>query len=309
MISDKAKLIRASLTREVLDSTSVEQKRTEWEAASKAIPTPSGVSVSAVDIGGVLCLVCSTDKAQTDKAHAGKALSGKIALSKRVIVYCHGGGLVEGSAETFRVWGARVALRTGCRVVLVDYRLAPENPYPAAINDVFSVCRAVPSVLDSAEQIVIGADSTGSVLGLASMVKFKQSQDVNIVGGFFLSPSIDFTFSGNSIAANEDNDRIVSLSVLKQYANYYCDSSHFNNSAVSPLFADLSCLPPILVMADDSELLLDDAIRLHRIIKNKGGTCLLNVNQGLWHVWPLWGEFAEAATALDDIAEHIFNLE
>ncbi len=313
MVSAEAKLIRHSLCKDDLDSASLQQKREQWETASKAIPTPEGVTVQTVEIGGVLCSICTCTDFKSDLVdeRTGDKLENKVHINQRhtdkVIVYCHGGGL-EGSAETFRVWGARLALCTGCRVVLVDFRLAPENPFPAAINDVFSVCRSLATVLDDVTQIVIGADSTGSALGLASMVEFRQHKDINVVSGFFLSPSIDLTFSGDSIVSNHANDKLVSLLVLKHYARNYCDSEKLNNLLVSPLFADLSHLPPILVLVDDGELLLDDAKRLNKKLKEVGGTCDLRVTHGLWHAWPLWGEFPEASTSLDAIAEHVQQL-
>lgn len=305
MISTEAKLIRDSLCKDDLDSASLQQKREQWETASKAISTPEGVAVQTVKIGGVSCLILTSDFIGE---RARDNLEDKVCIKQsqtdKVIVYCHGGGL-EGSAETFRVWGARLALCTGCRVVLIDYRVAPENPFPAAIDDVFSVCRALSSVLDNVSKMVIGADSTGSALGLASMVEFKQHKDVNVVSGFFLSPSIDLTFSGDSVVSNQANDKLVSLSVLKDYARKYCDNEKRSNPLVSPLFADLSHLPPMLVLVDDSELLLDDATRLKNKLNDVGGTCDLRVANGLWHAWPLWGEFPEASASLHAIAEHV----
>jgi len=204
MISPSAKAIRDTLVREVMDDTPLTVKREQWEKSARLIPTPAGVSISNVTVGGVACLQCEPDQLYTNS----------------VIVYCHGGGLVEGSAETFRVWASRMALHVGCRAICVDYRLAPENPYPAAINDVLAVCKSL-KVENRAERYCIGADSSGCNLALLAMLKLNDTEEHYPVSAFFLSPSVDFTFSSASIETNAAKDLVVSLDVLKQYANYY----------------------------------------------------------------------------------------
>jgi len=286
MISSAAKAIRDTLVREVADDTPIAIKRERWETASKQMPTPDGVQVRKVNIGGVACLQCTPDKQS----------------SNTVIVYCHGGGLVEGSAETFRVWTSRLALHLGCRVINIDYRLAPEHPYPAALNDVLQVCHALPinkaaTGVDAPEGFCIGADSTGCVLGLLALLKLKRTSTNFPSSAFFLSPSIDLTFSSTSFSANASRDRVASLDVLKQYATLYAGE----------LLANFKAMPPTLVMVDDSEILLDDAKHLANKITASGGLANLLVLQGLWHVWPAWGDFPESVSALNEIKQHVLH--
>lgn len=279
------------MVRDVLDATPIAVKRALWEESTRLLPTPCGVSTRNVLIGHVPCLLCAPIHLESDN----------------VVVYCHGGGLVEGSAETYRVWTSRLALYTGCRVISVDYRLAPEHPYPAAIEDVISVCRSLLDDVDYSGRISIGGDSTASILALAALLYFRPHDKYNIHSGFLLSPSIDLTFSGNSIETNAFLDPLVSLAVLKHYAELYACGKELGSPEISPLFAELVELPPILVMVDDQEILLDDAIRLVQKITSSAGIAKLHVVNGLWHVWPAWGEFAESTMALRSIRRHILK--
>jgi len=289
MISPSAKAIRDNLARDVVDDTPLAAKREQWEDSERLVPTPTGVSVQKAEIAGVSCLQCEPAKLNSHK----------------VIVYCHGGGLVAGSAATFRVWTSRLALHMGCRVISIDYRLAPENPYPAAVNDVLAVCKSMVTYNNS-DGFCIGADSTGCILALHAMLNLKRANGVYPNSAFLLSPSIDLTFSGASIDANASRDPLVSLAVLKQCAKWYAGNKDLSNPDISPLFAHFNDMPPTLAMVDDSEILLDDARRLVEKITASGGIAKLLVSHGLWHVWPAWGDFPESVAALDDIKQHIF---
>lgn len=288
MISPSAKAIRDNLHREVLDDTPLTVKRQQWETSAQQIPTPYGVNVNKVRIGGVACLQCEPDQL----------------TSNGVIVYCHGGGLVEGSAETYRVWTSRLALHTGCCVISIDYRLAPEHPYPAAIDDVLSVCTSL-KIENSSKVFSIGADSSGCILALLALLKLRGTNANYPSSAFLLSPSIDLTFSSASFQTNATKDLIVSLGVLRQYAKYYAGNRDLNDPDISPLLADIQGIAQTLVMVDDSEILLDDAKRLVDKITRAGGTARLVLSNGLWHVWPAWGDFPESTRALDDIKQHI----
>lgn len=271
--------------------TPIAVKRAQWEESTRLQLTPDGVSAVKVLIGDVPCLLCAP----------------MVLESEEVIVYCHGGGLVEGSAETFRVWTSRLALHTGRRVISVDYRLAPEHPYPAAVEDVISVCRSLLSHSDYSGGISIGGDSTGCILALAALFNLRPHHHYNVHSGFLLSPSIDLTFSGDSIEKNASLDPVVSLDVLKHYADLYACGKELSDPGISPLFADLKELPPLLVMVDDNEILLDDTIRLVKKVTSSAGIAELHVVNGLWHVWPAWGEFAESTMALSRIRKHMLS--
>ncbi len=291
MISHAAKSIKDTLTRDVLDETPIELKRQQWEAAARRQSSPKTVKIRYLESGRVPCLLCIPEHQK----------------STTTIVYFHGGGLVEGSVETHRGWTCRLAEHTGCKVLSVDYRLAPEAPYPAAVNDVMSVCNALSSNVDISDEICVGADSTGGVLALVALFTLNRRHGKKPKCAFLLSPSIDLTFSGDSFKTNASVDPLVSLDVLKHYTQLYAGSRDLRNPEISPLFANLHDIPPILIMADRQEILLDDATRLARRVEESGGISRLHVSQGLWHVWPLWGDFPESTIALNMISHHIAN--
>lgn len=289
MISQAAQHIRGELIRDALDETPIVLKRRQWEESTQGQPTPSGFDICHLKLGGVTCLSCVPEKLK----------------SKTTIVYFHGGGLVEGSTETHRNWTCRLALHTGCRVLSIEYRLAPEHPYPAASDDVTSVCHALAASIEFADGFCIGADSTGCILGLLALLKLRASNGNSPNCAFLLSPSIDLTFSGESIEFNASLDPLVSLDVLEHCSRLYAGSRDKHDPDISPLFAELKDIPPLLLMVDDHEILLDDAKRLAIRVEKAGGKAKLYVTHGLWHVWPIWGDFPESVIALDMIAQHI----
>lgn len=289
MISQRARQLRDGLSRDVLDETPIVLKRKQWEDSARIQATPSGVNVRYVDSRGVPCLLCVPENSK----------------SNTTIVYCHGGGLVEGSIETHRIWTCRLALHTGCKVLSVQYRLAPEHPYPAAVEDVISVCNTVASNADFTGGFCIGADSTGCTLALQALLKSGSKNGNKPNCAFLLSPSIDLTFSGSSIESNAFLDPLVSLEVLRHYSELYAGSCDRNDPDISPLFAEVQGVPPILLLVDDHEILLDDTTRLAKKVIDAGGIANLHVTHGLWHVWPIWGDFPESMIALDMIKKHI----
>lgn len=289
MISAQAQSIRSGLERDTLDMAPIALKREQWEEYGRAQPTPFGTSTQLIQLGGVSCLLCAPDHLK----------------SRKTIVYCHGGGLVEGSIETHRNWTCRLALHTGCNVLSVDYRLAPEHPYPAAVHDVLAVCNALHSSVYFSKEICFGADSTGCILALAAMNQSILCGDYCIDSAFLLSPSIDLTFSGASIKENATAEPLVSLDVLKHCSVLYAGDSDMSDPGISPLFAHWQDTPPVLLMADAQEILLDDSTRFEQKISEAGGTATLHIASGLWHAWPLWGEFPESTAALELINRHV----
>ncbi len=288
--SAEAARLRNGLVRDDVDDGCLVEKRRLWELASARIETPVGVAVQNVALGGVDCLLLTPE-------HHEAPLD--------LIVYLHGGGLVEGSAETFRVWCARVAKATVAAVLVVDYRLAPENPYPAAQNDTIRVMQVIQSDVRFKRVVSIGADSSGALLALQALVHLRDKSQRLPMSAFLLSPSLDLTLCGQSIQENADVDPLVSERVLAHYATLYAGDTGHSLAAISPLFADLSALPPMLVHVDDGEILLDDARSLCSRLIQQGCVAEIVLGRGLWHTWPCWGEFPESEEALGQIAEHV----
>ena len=288
--SEEAMRIRGELQRDDIGDMPVDEKRRQWEDSSKKTETPDGVNVHKVNLAGVRCLLLVPD-------YKSEPVD--------LIVYLHGGGLVEGSAETARVWCARIALATDAAVLVIDYRLAPEHPYPAAQDDTQAVLVEVMHSRQFDRVISIGADSSGSVLALQAMIDCRKAQQTLPASAFFLSPSLDLTFSGDSIDNNHTRDPVVSKAVLEYYATLYAGSGKRSMRELSPLFNDLSGLPATLVHVDEAEILLDDSRRFVSTLVSNGINAEMVLGKGLWHTWPCWGDFPESDHALKQIAGHI----
>lgn len=288
--STAAAQIRQSLQQDILNENAIAENRRCWEEGSAAIDTPAGIRTESVMVANVECLLLTPDTRTRD-----------------LILYIHGGGLVEGSAETSRVWCARIAMMTGVPVLSVDYKLAPEHPYPAAQNEIINVLKSLGSD-DRVDRVIsIGADSSGALLAIQALIEQVSNKKTLPLTAFLISPSIDITFSGDSMIENATRDPFVSRAVLEHYASLYIGTSQQSRFALSPLFANLSGLPPLLIHADADEILVDDSRRLAASIKKHGGSVDLVVSQGLWHTWPCWGEFPESNDALLQITGHIHS--
>lgn len=290
MISKQAQQIKSSLIRDSLNDQPIEEKRRAWENHAEQLPIAADVQVSIQLIDGVRCM-----RHTPDKEHR----------SDSVILYLHGGGLVEGSVNTSREWCSRLAKAAKQTVVSVDYRLAPEHPYPAAISDVIRVYRELRFGPSSVCISSIGAESTGCILALQLLIRLRDEPGELPASCFLLSPSIDLAFQGKTIDANATADPIVSKDVLKYYASLYAGNHDLASMEISPLYAKLNGLPNILVFVDDSEILFDDTLRLEAAVKSAGGEIQVLIGYGLWHVWPTWADFPEARIATKHIVNHI----
>jgi len=290
MISDEATKIKSTLVRDTWDETPIPEKRRIWEESVPRLHSLSqNVRLEHQTFGGVDCLLHTPTDAEAPN---------------RLILYIHGGGLVEGSVITSREWCVRLALVTKLPVLSIDYRLAPEHPYPAALEDVIAVYGAI--VKNTEMSITsVGADSTGCTLALQLLIHLRNGTIQSPASCFLLSPSIDLSLSGLSIKTNADLDPIVSEEVLARCAKLYADGVPLDSPQLSPLFSELHDLPPILVHVDEAELLLDDTLRLADKIRNVEGQICIIVSRGLWHVWPTWGDFPESRLAAQQISDHI----
>lgn len=288
-ISSQAAAIRSTLTQDTLNDTSIAAKRNAWQQHAQSVPKAKDITLEALTLNKVDCVLHSPPNCSPQKP----------------IVYFHGGGLVEGSALTAREWCSRLAVAAKQSVLAVDYRLAPEHPYPAAVDDALAVCKAIQKSTRFKGISSIGADSTGCVLALRTLQRLNAAQLPQPASCFLLSPSIDLSLSGESITRNATRDPLVNEHILRHYAQLYATKEPLNSPHISPLFADLKDLSPILVHVDKDEIVLDDAKRLDQKVREHGGVIRLIFSEGLWHCWPTWGDFPEANTATDQIVSHI----
>lgn len=226
--------------------------------------------------------------------------------SQSCIMYLHGGAYVSGSPRSYRRLISHLARATGCRVISVDYRLAPEHPYPAALDDSLAVYRALLAEGQDAANLFIAGDSAGGGLTLATALALRDSGLPLPAGLLCIAPWTDLTGSGESMRTRSHRERMMNPSGLAIDARNYAGKESLRNPLISPLFADLSGLPPLMIQVGDDEVLLDDSTRIAEAASRDHISVALRVWPHLWHVWHLYaGLFPEADAAIEEMAEFV----
>ena len=193
-----------------------------------------------------------------------------------ICVYLHGGGFIVGSLNSHRDMATHLAAMAQVRMLMVDYRLAPEHPFPAAHEDAMAVYQALLERGVSPDQLLIGGDSAGGNLALATAQAIRDVGLPQPRGLVLFSPWIDLTHQGDSISTNEAKDAMLHRQLLVDALAMYAPTALATNPKISPLLGKLSGLPPTLTVVSQSEILRDDALRLHQLLQAAGGdsTCL-----------------------------------
>lgn len=259
-------------------------------AAAMTRPTPEGVAVRKTVLGGRPAL---------ELEPAGAADRGRL-------LYLHGGGYVIGSPDTHTGLAGELAARTGLRATSVDYRLAPEHPFPAAVDDGLAAYRDLLATGADPREIVVAGDSAGGGLSIATLLAAREAGLPQPAAVVVFSPWVDLTLSGESMRTKEDADPIFSEADVRAYADLYIGSGNRSHPLASPVFADLAGLPPMLVQVGADEVLLDDAVRLAARAGAADVEATLEIGPGLPHVYQTeYGRLDEADAALDRAARFL----
>jgi epsilon-lactone hydrolase len=211
-----------------------------------------------------------------------------------VLLFFHGGGYCSGSIVSHRGMVTEAGRAARARTLAVGYRLAPEHPFPAAIEDARSAYRFLLDQGIAPSRIVIGGDSAGGGLTLALMTSVRDAREPLPACAWLVSPWVDLQMIGASLAEKAVADPLISKSYLEELASAYLAGADPAHPLVSPLNADLAGLPPLLVQVGSAETLLDDAVRIAR----RAGAADVRVNLEIWphmiHAWHLWAAQLEA---------------
>lgn len=222
------------------------------------------------------------------------------ARDDRLILYFHGGGYATGSIATHRDLACRLSAVSGVRVLLVDYRLAPEHPFPAAVADGTAVYHYVLQNGFTPEQIILGGDSAGGGLALALLLALRDGGQALPAAAFALSPWVDLALTGESLHSNAANDPVLTMAQLQEFAGWYLGNTDPHTPLASPLYADLKGLPPLLIQVGTAEILLDDARRLAAQAEAAGVPVTLDEWPEMIHGWQGFAAFLpEAFEALE----------
>jgi epsilon-lactone hydrolase len=209
-----------------------------------------------------------------------------VEVPARAILYLHGGAFFMGSPASYRNRAMRLSYRCHAEVFVPAYRLAPEHPYPAALDDALAAWELVQSLRPDVPLFVAG-DSAGGGLGLSLLVRLRDLGLSLPNAAVLLSPWTDLSVSGTSVDRNHGKDLWFTRRHLETWARYYVGRSDARSPAVSPVFADLTGLPPLLLFAGENELLLDDARRVGDAATATRTDVTLHVGKGMQHDWPL----------------------
>ena len=222
-----------------------------------------------------------------------------------VILYLHGGAYALGSAEVHRSFLCRLAKATRLEVLAINYRLAPEHPFPAALDDAVDTYRWLLSENIPPERIVIAGDSAGGGLALATIAALRDSSDPLPACVFCLSPWVDLTLSCKSIDTHAERDSILSRAVLSPYADFYAGDHKKDHPLISPLFADLAGFPPLLIHVGSDEILFDEAHQLADAARAAGVEVEIQTWEWMFHVFQIVPFLPEANQSLYQAAHFI----
>lgn len=225
----------------------------------------------------------------------------------RVIVYLHGGGFIVGSPRSYRQHLKRLASLCSATVFAIEYSLAPEAQYPQALDEIQSVWETlIADGLVAPDHVVFMGDSAGGNLALASLIRFRDRKLPMPSCLVLLSPLLDATFSGTSHQTKSNVDSMLNSTKLELFVNSYVGKTSRNDPIVSPIFADLQGLPPMLIHVGSDELLLSDSQTITDHAKRDNVDASLFVGQGLWHGWHFFASYVpEAKQAMRDIAKFV----
>ena len=224
-----------------------------------------------------------------------------------VMLYLHGGAYVVGSVNSHRALLSSLARVTRMKILAIDYRLAPEDPFPAALNDTLTAYRWLLSTGTVPGQIVIAGDSAGGGLALAAIAALRDSGDQLPACALCFSPWLDLTLSSKSINFNAKADPLLSRAVLTTYADLYAGDHELSQPLISPLFADLAGFPPLLVHVGGDEIFLDEARGLAEAARTAGVDVELTIWPGLFHVFQLVPFLPEAKQSLNQAGQFIVH--
>lgn len=265
------------------------ERRARIEEVGSAWPVADDIEFEPTDAGGV--------PAEWSRAPG--------ADTTRALLFLHGGGYCSGSIASHRTMAAEAGRAAGIRTLALEYRLAPEHPFPAALADALAAWDWLAATGFAPNQIVVGGDSAGGGLTLALWQELRRAGRESPVCLWLVSPWTDLTMSGASVDENDVIDPLLHRPYLEELAPaYVLDGVARDDPRVSPLFADLTDLPPTLVQVGADETLLDDSVRLVRAAARAEADARLHVLPHMIHAFPLWDAVLPAArTALAEFGD------
>jgi epsilon-lactone hydrolase len=271
-------------------ATTPQELRVVFEKLGDSTPLAPDIKKEKVSAGGIDAEWISAPNSSADRA----------------VLYVHGGGYVIGSVNTHRDLLARIARASGARVLGINYRLAPEHPFPAAVEDSVAAYRWMLAEGLKPSRIAVAGDSAGGGLTVATLIAIRDAKLPTPGAGVCISPWVDMEGIGETMKTRAAVDPVVQREGLLGMAAAYLGGQNPRSPLAAPLYADLKGLPPLLIQVGDAETLLDDSIRLNDRAKAAGVSTKLEVWPEMIHVWQLFASFLpEGQQAIDGIGSFL----
>lgn len=283
---DMTEMIRAMRESNSIPLDDVTSQREFMEAQQSMQRIPQDITGEHVDIG----------------ACRGRMVRAPHVRQDAAILYLHGGAYIMGSIDTHYELMGRISRATNTQVLGIDYRLAPEHKYPAALEDSILAYDWLLSRGITAKRILLAGDSAGGGLAMATLLALKGQQKPLPGGAVLLSPWTDMTASGESIKTRADTDPMLSADAIAATAAMYLGDFPADAPGASPVFGDLSDIPPLLIQVGENEVLLSDSTRLHENAQAARVTSTLHVFPGAFHVFHVIADLPETEKAIAEIA-------
>lgn len=247
---------------------------------------PDGITREDISADGVPCIWLSPPNGAAD----------------RVLLYLHGGGFVMGQTPLHLHMGAWLARKMAQRVLMVDYRLAPQHPFPAALDDCATAWRWLLRQGVPAGNIVVAGDSAGGNLTLTLLMKLRDEGDPLPAAAACLSPAADLSQVNDQ---REYRDPLLSPRAMKRYSAACVGSHDPRDPLISPAFGQFHDLPPLLIHAGEDEILREDAVQVEALARAAGVDVRLEIYPRMWHVWQIYLQLPQATQSLTDIAQFL----
>ena len=283
--------IHSAATPETMDPEDLEKQRRGQELLGRLVAPMAGMSWEPFELDGMPCAWV--------RPHRGHD-------RRRAILYCHGGGYTSGNLGYSRILASKLANVTGWQVLCFEYRLAPEHPYPAAVEDALQAWDHLMYLGYGARDVVVAGDSAGGNLALVLTHKLKKAGRRLPRALILLSPWTDMTASGKSYTERGDIDPVLTLNYIHAVREAYAPGQDWSDFRLSPLFGDLTGFPPTLIQAGTNELLLSDSIRLRDRLVQAAVPCRLEVWTDLWHVFQMF-PMKKAGEAMESVGRFLLE--
>ena len=276
----------------LVENIDIEKHRQSQDYLGTLLTSKRDLKITPIDIGGMYAeWIC------TERIHS----------KKYVILYCHGGGYSTGSSLYARSITTKLASSTSIDVISFDYRLAPENPYPAALEDAMKAWEYLLLLGYGGREIILAGDSAGGNLALVLTHKLKQENRILPKSLILISPWTDLLSTGKSHNTRADLDPILNEVYLNAMIKNYADGEDTKNPLISPLYGDFRGFPPTYIQVGDYEVLLNDSTLLEKKMLKDDVLVRIDIFKEMWHVFQM-SPFKTAYDSIDRIANFIFDI-